>query len=241
MTDAPWLLPLSADETARLYWELGRRGAYCDGEPGPWAYKKIGEEELYVLAILQSHYDPRLMAILVDYFRSPRSLDPIRFKRLLREHQSLSSSSVIGEFVLSQPVSDEVKDFFQFLAAGVRPVPTQLYYRGIYPLAGAKMGEAVGRPLWAFKKWGYLAADSPFLKDRIVGKRTFLFDLPSRLEILRDFSRGRERFLLRDYLREIGFSVSRQQALKDLKVAQWIQKRGSGKGGYYVVKPFPTS
>lgn len=242
MTPSPLFLPLNADESARLYWELARRGAFCDGESRPWKYEDFTEEELHVLAILQSRYDPRLMAILVDYFQKPLSLDPLRFKHLLRQYQALGPAAVIGEFVLSHEISQEVRDLFQFLAAGMRSVPTQLYYRGLYPLAGVKMREAVDRPLWAFKKWGFLASDPPFLKERKSGKRVFLFDLPSRLEILRTLSKNRERFRLQDYLRGVGFSISRQQALKDLKAASWIRKRGKGKGTYYFLagSGFPT-
>lgn len=228
------LLPLNLNEAARLYWELARRGAFCNGEKKPWAYKSLSDEELLVLAILQSRYDPRLMAVLVDYFHDPRLLEPVRFKKLLREHQALSLAAVIGDLILSRKVSDEVRDFFQFLRAGARPVPTQLYYRGLYPIGGRKMGQAVDRPLWAFKKWGFLAADPPVLKERKPAKGTYLFDLPSRLALLRELSRGRERFRLKDYLEKIDFSVSRQQALKDIKGAPWLRKRGQGKGTYYV-------
>lgn len=234
MKAASWRLPLSEGETARLYWELSRRGAFCDGERRPWRYGRLTKEELHVLAVLASRYDPRLMAVLVDYFSSDRLLDPVRFKRALRKYGALTEAAVVGEFVLSRPVSETVRDFFRFLASGVRAVPTQLYYRGLYPVAGRKMEEAVDRLLWGFKKWGYLAADPPFLKETKVDGRTYLFDLPSRLRILRKLSRESPRFRLRDYLERIGQSISRQQALKDLKAAPWLKKRGQGKGAYYV-------
>ncbi|HEX5037165.1 MAG TPA: hypothetical protein VFX30_08415, partial [bacterium] len=121
----------------------------------------------------------------------------------------------------------------EFLSVGVSPEPTQLFYRGLYPIGGGKVQEAVSRPLRAFKKWGFLAADPPLLKDRMQGRERRGYDQASRLRILREFARGKKEFRLRDYLQEVRFSVSRQQALKDLKSVPGIRKRGRGKGAVY--------
>jgi hypothetical protein len=218
------------EESSRLYWELARRGAYAQGEKRRWKYDSrplspLSEEELHTLALLQARYDPRLMAVLVDYFQKVSdALDPLRFKRLLREAGASPVAAVIGEYVRG--------DLFDFLRIGVLPVPTQLFYKGLYPLGGRKIEETLSRSLRAFKKWGFLAADPPLLKER-TGKRSREYDREARLRILREFARERGTFRLRDYLQEVRFSVSRQQALKDLASVSWIRKIGRGKGRVY--------
>lgn len=224
-------LPLSQNQAARLYWELQKRGAYCTGERLPWAMENFSEEELLTLAIAQSRYDPRLLAILTDFFRNPQRLDPIRFKQCLREAEGLQTAAVIGEYVLESSPKQGVRDLFDFLRSGVPPLPTQLFYRGLYPIAGRKIDEALSKPLWAFKKWGFLAADAPLLKERAM-RRSYLYDSQARLQILRELS-SHGAFRLRDYLAALQYSISRQQALKDVRSVSWIQKRGCGKGSVY--------
>ncbi len=223
------ILPLHQGESARLYWELGRRGAPSTGEKRRWKYGNLSEEELLTLAVLQTRYDPRLMAILVDLFRTPQTnLHPIQFKERLREVEALPIVAVLGEFVLEAAVPVQVKEFFRFLTSGVRPVPTQLFYRGIYPLGSKKMEEAAIKPLWGFKKWGFLAADPPLLKED--AGHPYLYDATSRFQILRELTSQKPRFRLRDYQAAVRFSISRQQALKDLRSLPWIKKSGLGKG-----------
>lgn len=230
-------LPLRAKEAARLYWELSQRGAFCTGEKFPWRYERMSEEGLLTLSVLEARYDPRLLAVLIHLFRSPQKLDPVLFKECLRQTGALSVMAVISEFVLEFPVAIQVKEFCRFLMTGTQPVPTQLFYRGITPLGGRKMEEAIAKPPWAFKKWGFLAADPPLLKEALSTERRYLFDQDSRLEILRGFTKNQGRFRLRDYLKEIGFSISRQQALKDLRGVPWIRKTGVGRGSLYEAKP----
>lgn len=227
-------LPLNKEELSHLYWELARRGAFCSGEKFSWRFNHMTEEELLTLAVLQSRYDPRLLIILVDFFKLPRDLHPIHFKRFLRQEEALPIMAVIGEFVLESPASLEAKELCRFLMTGTRPVPTQLFYRGLYPIAGKKMREVIERPLWAFKKWGFLAADPPLLKEK-AGPRIYLFDQPTRLRILQELAARQKRFRLKDYLTEIRDSISRQQALKDLSSVRWLRKRGRGKGTFYAL------
>lgn len=235
-------LPLNLRESSRLYWELGERGGFCSGEKQAWKYRSLSEEELLVLAVLQSRHDPRLLAILIDFLQKPRpthSFDPILFKRLLREHRALPIVCVIGDFILEARPPQEIQDLFRFLMAGAKPVPTQLFYKGLYPLGGHKMQEVLDKPLWYFKKWGFLAVDAPLLKDKIGSKRTYLYDEPSRLAILKDLTQRSPVFRLKDYLHEISSSISRQQALKDIRSISWIKKKGCGKGTVYTVTKYP--
>lgn len=223
-------LPLDTKESSRLYWELAKRGAYCNGEKYTWKYAHLTEEEFFTMAFLQARHDPRLLSILIDLFsRQEIILHPIHFKNLLKNHEALTISALIGEFILEQKPSD----LFQFLMSCAKPVPTQLFYKNLYRLGGHKMQETIQKPLWYFKKWGFLASDSPLLKERKEKKRIYLYDGTSRLSILKNFSKEKKYFQLKDYLQKIGASVSRQQALKDLHSVSWIKKKGRGKGTTY--------
>ncbi len=227
-------LPLTGPEAARLYWELAQRGASSVGDKLPWGYK-LSEEELLTLAVLQGRYDPRLLQILVDFFsRGKFSGNPVELKESLLNEKGLELMAVIGEFVLQMTDSRRAKELMRYLMTGVRPVPIQLFFPGLYRLGGKKITEVVEQPLWGFKKWGFLAADPPIPKE--IPKKIYLFDLDSRRNLLKKLAKERGRFRLKDYLGAIGRSISRQQALKDLKGTPWIQKRGTGKGSYYQLK-----
>ncbi len=228
-------LPLTEPEAARLYWELAQRGASSVGAKLAWNFEEPSEEDLLTLAVLQSRYDPRLLQILVDFFsRGKFQGNPVEFKESLANQKACALMAVIGEFVLQVTDSRRVQELMRYLATGARPVSTQLFFPGLYRLGGKKIAEAVERPLWGFKKWGFLAADPPISKEM---DRFYRYDLDSRRNLLKRLAKERARFRLKDYLDRIGRSISRQQALKDLKGTEWIQQRGTGKGSYYQLKP----
>lgn len=225
---------MKSKEVSRLYWELSHRGAFCTGKKFPWRFAGISLEGLLCLALGQSRYDPRLLAILVDFFRNEiASLDPIIFKQELRRLDLLTIMAVVCEWSGEYGVVSSVKERFEYWRAGVTPVPTQLFYIGLYPIGGPKMAEAVNHSPWPFKKWGFLAVDPPWFKERLRSKRVYLYDSPGRIEILRELTQEQRRFRLKDYLKRLHFSVSRQQALQDLKTLPWVRRQGRGKGSYY--------
>ena len=230
-------VPLSGQESARLYWELSQRGAASVGQWAPWRYESISEDDLLLSALRQCRYDPRLLEVMVNFFSEDKfRLNMITFKKKIIKEGVLPVMVVIGEFVLESAVSSEAKELVRYLMIGAKPVPTQLFFSGLYKIGGKKMKEALQQPLWAFKKWGFLAADPPWSKGK-QPKRTYLFDSTSRLHLLRDLSKEKGSFRLKDYLEALGNSVSRQQALKDLKSVPWIRKRGQGKGSFYQLAP----
>ncbi len=242
MTAGNQSLPLDENETSRLYWELHRRGAFCSGEKKAWRRRAVSLQDLVVLSLLQCRYDPRLTAILTEWLpRIALRLDPVLLKSDLKEKDALPVAAVIGDFALSSggDLPYPVREFFSFLQTGVKPVPIQLFYRGLYPVAGRKMDEAISQPLWYFKKWGFLAADIPILKEKLSGKRVYHYDQEIRLRQLHLLSRERKTFRLREYLAAVDFSVSRQQALKDLQSLPTIRKKGRGKGAFYTTETSP--
>ncbi|MBI2082422.1 MAG: hypothetical protein HYT76_02535 [Deltaproteobacteria bacterium] len=224
-------LPLSEKESSRLYWELAQKGAISVGEKTSWSYHSLSGEELLVLALLQSRYDPRLLEILIDFFAKEKfQINPVVFKQKLSQWDALPLMAVVGEYVLEITASLEVKELMRYFMIGAHTVPLQLFFLGLYRIGGRKMEEMVQKPLWGFKKWGFLASDPPLPKE---GQKIYLFDLTSRLNLLKKLVSDKRRFRLRDYLEVIDYSISRQQALKDLRQVSWIRKKGVGKGTFY--------
>ncbi len=151
---------------------------------------------------------------------------------MLKKLREIPASAVIGEFILDSTAPEFNKDLFRFLMTGAMPVPTQLFYRNLYPIGSRSMEETIAKPLWPFKKWGFLASDPPLLKERIE-KFPYLFDSSSRKRILETIAKNQNGFRLADYLKAIHHSVSRQQALKDIRSLSGIRKKGRGKGSTY--------
>ncbi|QQR80756.1 MAG: hypothetical protein IPJ69_00890 [Deltaproteobacteria bacterium] len=114
-----------------------------------------------------------------------------------------------------------------------KPVPTQLFYKNLYRIGGQKMAEVLDKPLWYFKKWGYLATDIPILKETPLQHRAYQYDLTSRGFILQKYCQSHRSFQMKDYLNLTEHSISRQQALKDLQNFSWLRKKGKGKGSVY--------
>ncbi len=234
MTDILQHIPLNEKESSRLYFELSHHGAPAEGRNTPASlFKKLSPESFWTLSILQSRYDPRLLAILIAYFsKTDPQVDPIVWKKELVRCQALPILGVISEFVLETRKSD----LLEYALTGAQPLPSQLFYKSLYKVAGSKMNEVISKPLWAFKKWGFLAADRPALKeDASPARRIYHYDTDVRLNILRDLASHQKHFRQGDYLKAIHFSVSRQQALKDLSVP-WIRKKGKNRGCYYSLK-----
>ena len=88
---------------------------------------------------------------------------------------------------------------------------------------------------WAGRLKSSESAWPPLLKDRKYAESPYLYDPQSRRQILEILSKSQDRFRLVDYLKAIQYSVSRQQALKDIRSLSWIRKKGKGKGSIYQV------
>ncbi len=226
-----WYLPLTLKENSRLYFELSQKGAFCNGEYYTWKYDTLSEEDFFTLALLESRYDPRLFAILVDFFCNYElHLNPLLFKESLSKREALSISAVLGEYV--NEAKHKNTELFRYLQSWAKAVPTQLFYKAFYKISGLKMRDCVEKPLWYFKKWGFLACDPPLLKER-KQNRHFLYDLISREKILGEMGGNKKNFLLKDYLEALNYSISRQQALKDLNQNLKIVKHGKGRSLKY--------
>lgn len=208
---------------SRIYYELAKAGASCAGEKKAWPYEPKNIEELIALACDMSRFDPRLVDILVDFLsRHWGDVDPAKLRRSYKDMQMPQTVAVIGEFLL-QAVKDEDAHFFvSYLSMGLDPAPVQFYFRNLYSIGGRLAQRAAEEGIHEYKKWGFLACERPMS----IGT----FDRNSRRNVLHRLLKERGEISLKDYLAAVQFSISRQQALLDIRSSGAASVSGAGRG-----------
>lgn len=222
-------IPKTSD-LERMYFELARIGASCAGSKKAWPYKPKGKEELLALASDMSRYDPRLFGILVDFFVGRwRELNPAALRGLYKDMKTPQTIAVIGEFLLGAVEDEEARFFVQYISAGLKPLPTQFYFYDLYSPGGYLAQRALEEGVSEYRKWGFLACERPTLagEDK---KTTGSFDRTARQNILKRLLNEKKEISLKDYLDALGFSISRQQALIDIKTSKLARAQGAGRG-----------
>ena len=88
---------------------------------------------------------------------------------------------------------------------------------------------AIEGGLAEYKRWGFLACERPTIDAR--SRKTIgSWDKAARINILRRLVEGRSEIRISEYLDALGRSVSRQQALVDLKGMKDLAPQGRGRG-----------
>ncbi len=228
--------PPSEKHLSRMYYELSQQGAHCSGEKFPWPYSLKDPEEIFTLGAEMSRYDPRLLGILVEHLcHSWEIFSPQKIRSFYPKMKTPQTVAVIAEFGKSASEDSEARYFMDYLQRGLKPVPTQLYFKNIYRPGGKLSERAMESSLTQYKKWGFLAREFPTLdvfKKKVIGQ----MDQDSRLNILRRLLKENESIQLKDYLLAIRHSVTRQQALKDLKSAATLSKKSHGRGACWSLR-----
>lgn len=221
-------------DLSRLYFELSKKGAPLVGKKETWAYTISSEEELLVLSLEMSRYDPRLFGILVGWITQGwKKFNPLRIRELMRDMQTPQILGVVKNLAKHVSKDPELSYFLDYLTRGLQPVSEQLFFKGMYPLGGILMEKAATQSLKEFHEWGFLCSDRPMVdpfKKLTVGK----LDKKTRLHILEQLCKRQRKIKLSDYLRAIDRSVSRQQALSDLKSLKTIRCRGYGREAHWI-------
>lgn len=220
---------------ARMYHELGVRGASCEGTADPWPYRPKSDEELICLAAEMARHDPRLFSILVKYLASSWDrFNPHIIRSFYVSMRSPQSIAVMAEFLIgSGTVKDEGEYFFRYLQAGLKPAPLQFFFLNLYRTGGHLASRAADSPLAEYKKWGFLACEAPIIDEAgraPIGTR----DAVSRKNILTKLFKKGRRLKLSEYLAALGGGVSRQQALLDIKSIKGVRRTGSGRAAAWV-------
>lgn len=218
------------DHLSRMYFELAKIGAFCAGSNKPWPYKIICKEDLLAIACDMSRFDPRLFDILVDYFiRCWRDINPAAFRQYYERMQAPQTVAVMMEFFAGVARADDAGYFAEYLCAGLKPVTPQYYFYNLYSPGGKLAQRAVEESVFEFKKWGFFASERPAVniaEKRLSGS----FDAVSRRNILIRILTEKGEISLKDYLDALKYSISRQQALLDIKSSGLVKGVGAGRG-----------
>lgn len=222
------LRPPTEDHLSRIYYELGKIGARAVGSQKKWPYHPKSKELLFALAAEWSRWDPRLLEIVVQYgLQRWKELKPQSLREAMTQMETPQTFGVMASFIQrALPEDKELHLFWDYVTAYFEPVEEQFYFRDLY-LPGSRLAERAAREsLVEFKKWGFLGRER-IIVDPTTKRCVGTWDQTSRQNILRRLLKQKGTIQISDYLEEIAHTISRQQALQDLKL---IGARQNGKG-----------
>lgn len=228
-------IPTEGD-LSRLYWELAIIGAPSVGEKRDWIYQYKSKEELIALACEMLRYDPRLLTILVIYFLTRwEDINPVKLRQFGKNMKCPQTLGVLKEFIVTYLKDKELKYFFEYLIKDIKPVPIQLFFIHLYSVGSKKNTMIVKKSLQEYSKWGFLGIERPMVdlgRKETIGSYSF----QTRQKMLKDLLKMKKRVTLSIYLQKLNFSISRQQALYDLKQCEALRLVGHGRGATWVKK-----
>lgn len=226
-------IPTQGD-LARIYYELGQKGARTVGEKKKWAYSVKNLESLFALACEWSRFDPRLLEVLVEYgLHHWKEIRPQRLREEMRKMTTPQTVGVVASFIQTTLSEDkEALAFWNYVTLGLKPVSPQFYFRDLYTPGSTLARRAALESLSEFKEWGFLARERIVI-DSATKKTIGTWNQEARLNILKRLFSKKRQLQISDYLEEISHTVSRQQALLDLKALAAKQK-GKGRTAYWV-------
>ena len=229
----------SDSDLMRLYWELSQIGADCVGDKVPWKYSlksPKSKEELILLACEMLRYDPRLLSILIIYFLNHwKELNPMMLREGLLSLKAPQVLGVLKEFIFNYTQDDELKYFLEYITRGIKPVSPQLFFIGLFSVGSQRHELTSQKSLKQYMRWGFLGRERPVV-NVMTKKAIGSYDMKTRQKIIVDISRSKENFSIKEYLETLDFSISRQQALYDLKHCKNIFLKGHGRGARWCPK-----
>ncbi|MDO8494416.1 MAG: hypothetical protein Q7S68_03675 [Deltaproteobacteria bacterium] len=226
--------PPTPDHLSRLYYELEKIGARSVGEKKAWPYRITGKEELFCLAADWSRWDPRLLEILVQYAHDRwEDLLPQKLRRIMKKMRTPETVAVITSFVQSRSSeAEELMAFWNYVTNGLQPVEPQFYFFDLYTPGSSFAEQTAKESLLEFKEWGFLGKQRIVI-DTKTRETAGTWDQAARQNILKRLFIKEGQLQISDYLEEINYSISRQQALLDLKALKAIPK-GEGRGSFWL-------
>ena len=217
-------------ELERLYWELARLGAPSVGRKSPWRYNPRAPEALVALAGEMLRFDARLLSILLELLlRHWRELDAIVLRDRMHEMRWPQALCVVLDFAREASNDPELRYFAEYVCRGwPRIEPTERFFLGGDDPASRTAARKLGRNLRQYSRWGFVGTErqaSDARTKRTVGR----YDAATRRRILRDLVEREADVRVADYLEAVDRSITRQQALGDLR-ASGLELTGHGRG-----------
>lgn len=222
-------IPSAADLT-HLYYELGRLGVRTVGQPIPWQFSPKNAEELLALAADCSRYDPRLFDALVEFlWRSWSTFHPVRLRRAMATMWTPQVFGVLAEFFHARTSDRECHYYYEYLLRGYARVPYQFFFHFLHGPGTASAQRTAEESLAEFRRWGFLATERPIIDQR---EKTTCgrYEPETRSRILHRLLHRTNVITTDQYLTALDHSISRQQAVLDLRRYPGLQQRGHGRG-----------
>ena len=224
----------------RLYYELAQRVAPAMGRKAAWRYTPRTTEELLVLAGEMLRYDARLLSILVQYFLAHwMSLNPTHLRQSMASMRWPQALCVVLAFAKQAGSGQEFLFFADYVCRGwprLRPAE-QFFYDA--PRVGTRIAQRrLGQNLRPYSDWGFVGRERPIV-DPVTKRAVGQLDAATRRAIAQTLAKKPDGFTLAEYLHAIDHSVSRQQALLDLKRINAIRPEGHGRGARWITASCP--
>ncbi len=226
--------PTSSD-LERLYYELAKKGAPAMGQKSAWNYAPKTTEALLALAGEMLRYDARLLSILVQFFLAHwESINPLRLRQSMAHMRWPQALCVVLSFAKQASSEQEFLWFADYVSrAWPRLRPAEQFFLDA-PRVGTRTAQRrLGQNLNSYSDWGFVGRERPIV-DPVTKRTVGRLDAQTRLSIARRLAENHNGFTLAEYLHAIDHSVSRQQALLDLKRLHSIHPQGQGRGARWV-------
>lgn len=227
----------TAEELARLYYELSKWGAPTVGARRKWTFQTKTVEQLIALAGDMLRYDARLLGAMVQWLlASWADVNPLRLRQDMREMRYPQALCVVFEFADEVASQDEFVFFSKYIREGWPKVrPEERFFIDSSVPASRMAQRQAGRNLKPYAKWGFVGTERPVVNN-VTKQSAGKYDQPTRYRIARNLSQTMHEFTLADYLDAVDHSVSRQQALHDLHNEKSVKLVGKGRGAKWVRK-----
>jgi len=140
---------------------------------------------------------------------------------------------VMLEFAATASKNEELRFFAEYLFKGHTPVAPQLFFMDLHTPGTTLMQRAALEPLQEFLAWGFLARERPIIHG---DTRLTLghWGSTARQNIIRRLLKNNHTLTLSNYLTALDHTVSRQQALADMKESPLLKMKGKGRGAVWV-------
>ncbi|EKD51147.1 MAG: hypothetical protein ACD_62C00330G0001 [uncultured bacterium] len=228
--------PPTLKHLSRAYFELGTLGARAVGQKHLWPYRFSSAEELFCLTSEMARYDPRLFGILVEFVIFHwENLNPLCVRRFIKAMNAPQIAGVIFEFARGVLKNFEFGCFADYITRGLEPIAPQLFFRSLTAPASHTMRLTAQTPVHEFLKWGFIARERPVLHGA-TRQSLGSWNSKTRQNIILELAERHSSFTIHDYLGAIDHTISRQQALNDLKGSKWVKMKGQKRGSRWVKK-----
>ena len=191
-------------------------------------------ESLFALGCDWSRFDPRLLEVLVDFgLHHWKELHPQKLREKMREMETPQTVGVVASFIqTTSPQDKEMGVFWDYVLFNLKPLSPQFYFRDLYTPGSTLANRAASESLTEFKEWGFLSRER-IVVDPSTKKTVGTWDQPARFNILRRLFTQKKHLQISDYLEELHHTISRQQALLDLK-SLGAQQKEKGRIAYWI-------